>query len=521
VFYRRIIVFVFILLAQLVWPSPSIAEQQVPSGFRLDSHEQLADGLEHLVLKRSDPPLVVHIARISPQAQVALRVVLSNEAVAGPEPRKELTSSMCIRVQCLAAVNGDFSIVETGEPLGGVVAAGEPIRSPNRSHHQLTVSSDSTLHAGTLDWSATLMPSDLRPVTIAGMNVPRSENQVVVYTSDYGPSTDTNEYGAELVAEIVDPPPPLHVGQTAQVRLTDFRDGQGNSSIPTGGIVLSGHGSGERLLRELWAKSEQGTVSKQALLRFDTSPDAVESVGGTPILLRDGKVWVSDEPEGLVGSHHPRTLAAWNAEGFIWLVTVDGRQPGYSVGMKLVEAAEFLLGLGATEAINLDGGGSTTFVVRGAVRNRPSDRAIRRGGDEFIVPIPSQGERVIGNVERPRPIAIAIVAKNASLAGSRPTLEIALPRRTIDAPTPEDTDAGSSLFQALPALVNARSNDPNQSLALIAAIANSLVMALLLLRVTRLKKEYEPQKARRRKSSFRSGYRGQLPPNPLPSSCPS
>lgn len=488
-FYRRSIVFLFILLAQLFWASPTLAAQQIPSGYRLESHEQLAEGLEHLTLKRSDPPLVVHIARISPQAPVALRVVLSNEAVAGPEPRKELTSSMCVRVQCLAAVNGDFSVVESGEPLGGVVAAREPIRSPNGLHHQLTVSSDSALHAGTMQWSATLMPSDLRPLTLGGLNVSRLENQIVVYTSDYGPSTDTNEHGAELVAEIINPVGPLQVGQTAHVRLAEFRHGQGNTRIPAGGLVLSGHGSGERLLADLWARAEKGAVSKHALLRFETTPDSVESLGGTPILLREGKVWVKDEPGGLVGGHHPRTLAGWNSEGVIWLVTVDGRQPGYSVGMKLVEAAEFLLALGATEAINLDGGGSTTFVVKGSVVNRPSDRAVRRGGDEFIVAIPWESERVVGNVERPRPVAIAIVAKHTSIAGANqlPSLEIQLPpRATIDAAVPEATDAGSNLFRSLPALVGQRSSNPSQSLAIAAALANSAVLALLLLRLTRL-----------------------------------
>lgn len=63
-------------------------------------------------------------------------------------------------------------------------------------------------------------------------------------------------------------------------------------------------------------------------------------------------------------------------------MTIDGRQPPFSDGMTLVELAELFRSLGATGAINLDGGGSTTMVVRHGDRqilaNRPSDRTGER-----------------------------------------------------------------------------------------------------------------------------------------------
>jgi exopolysaccharide biosynthesis protein len=116
-----------------------------------------------------------------------------------------------------------------------------------------------------------------------------------------------------------------------------------------------------------------------------------EAVGGFPVLVRD-----SSEVPGLDSAgaatfgtvRHPRTLVAAGAGGRrLMLVTVDGRQPGYSVGMTLREAAQLARDLGATEAINLDGGGSTAMAVRRAdgrveVVNRPSD---------------PQGERPVGN----------------------------------------------------------------------------------------------------------------------------
>ena len=67
------------------------------------------------------------------------------------------------------------------------------------------------------------------------------------------------------------------------------------------------------------------------------------------------------------------------------LVTVDGRQPGYSEGMTLTEFARLFLALGCTDAMNLDGGGSTTMVVRGKIVNSPSDGRERKVGSALAL----------------------------------------------------------------------------------------------------------------------------------------
>jgi exopolysaccharide biosynthesis protein len=81
-------------------------------------------------------------------------------------------------------------------------------------------------------------------------------------------------------------------------------------------------------------------------------------------------------------TRHPRSAVGWRGDGTLLLVVVDGRQGDYSVGMSLSELTELFRSLGAVEALNLDGGGSTTLVVGGAVANRPSD---------------PQGERPVAN----------------------------------------------------------------------------------------------------------------------------
>jgi exopolysaccharide biosynthesis protein len=70
------------------------------------------------------------------------------------------------------------------------------------------------------------------------------------------------------------------------------------------------------------------------------------------------------------------------------IATVDGRQPGVSVGMSLAELASLLLEFGASDAINLDGGGSTTMVVNGKLVNSPSDQTGERPVSDAILILP-------------------------------------------------------------------------------------------------------------------------------------
>jgi hypothetical protein len=99
-------------------------------------------------------------------------------------------------------------------------------------------------------------------------------------------------------------------------------------------------------------------------------------IGGYPELLDAGypvgDLLVSENP-GFAASRHPRTAVGVGPGGVLWIVVVDGRQGEYSLGMTLPELATLFESLGATEALNLDGGGSSVMVVRGRMLSHPSD----------------------------------------------------------------------------------------------------------------------------------------------------
>ena len=89
-----------------------------------------------------------------------------------------------------------------------------------------------------------------------------------------------------------------------------------------------------------------------------------------------------------VVSRQPRTLVGVRGDGRLLLVTVDGRRPGWSAGVTLLEAARLMRSLGARSALNLDGGGSSSMVVRGELVNRPSDPTGERPVSDGVFVLP-------------------------------------------------------------------------------------------------------------------------------------
>jgi exopolysaccharide biosynthesis protein len=115
---------------------------------------------------------------------------------------------------------------------------------------------------------------------------------------------------------------------------------------------------------------------------------ARDGVGGAGLLLLDGRVfdhWAEERiAQGFETTRHPRTMIGEDGTS-IWLVAVDGRQPLHSLGMSFRELQGLAARLGLRSALNLDGGGSTTMVIRGAVVNHPSDQTGPRAVSDAIV----------------------------------------------------------------------------------------------------------------------------------------
>ncbi|MFG2596350.1 phosphodiester glycosidase family protein [Streptomyces sp. NPDC048462] len=149
--------------------------------------------------------------------------------------------------------------------------------------------------------------------------------------------------------------------------------------VPPAGRTLVGTGTGAAWLRRHATPGRTLTVASRLTDAEGRQVDLAHAslLGAGPALVRSGRAWINTTANGVSAAaartRSPRTVAGIRPDGTLLLVVLDGRRPGVSEGASLAEAAAILLSLGAEDAMNLDGGGSSTMVVLDRVRNSPTD----------------------------------------------------------------------------------------------------------------------------------------------------
>jgi len=347
----------------------------------------VARGIEHLRITRGHKseneatgPWLINLLKIDLK-QVDLRIAHALDEGVG----LETTSSMAARYAASAAVNaGFFRTTGTyrGESSGVLVLAGKLISEPieGRAAFGLIKSSKGAeIIFGHLKFSGYVESVRGRRLATSGLNRPRAADELIVYTPEFHRTTLTTPDGIEVIVR--------------RTRIIRIRDGEGSSGIPLDGFVISACGSAREWVL---ANLRVGSVVRLSSKLVPVESEMTESwkrasfiVGGGPQLIKDARVAITFEAEKIaptfVSDRHPRTAIARLADGRVIVATVDGRQPGVSAGMSLPELADLLLEFSATEAINLDGGGSTTMVVNGKLANKPSDQTGERPVSDAIL----------------------------------------------------------------------------------------------------------------------------------------
>jgi hypothetical protein len=358
----------------------------------LPEARQLAPGiaLYHVTtptLVTPPEPMSVWLLRLDP-ARIALRGVLANDEVMGTE----VVSSIAERHGAVAAVNAGF-FLPNGDPAGVLTLDGRLISDTRRPRGAVGISRDARgvkLVYARLKATAALTIGDganKGRVEIDGVDTTRLRDKLMLFTPSYNEDTDTAGSGLEWVLDRLQ-------GKTPQpLRVVSGPHRGGKTKIPAGGFVLSFGGTKR--------PAALARLKRGARASIDITYDPVEGepepwasaqdiVGGAGLLIRNGRDvedWgIEAFNKGFAEGRHPRTLIGDAPDGTIWLVTVDGRQPQLSVGMTLEELRTVAHRLGLANALNLDGGGSTTMWVRGAVVNSPSDAAgPRKVSDALLV----------------------------------------------------------------------------------------------------------------------------------------
>jgi Phosphodiester glycosidase/SPOR domain len=336
----------------------------------------------------------------------------------GKVTQRETVSSVAAKAGSLVGVNGGFFVTSDADGVqgtqsalgayGGVLesmAAGSRaalvLGDGGRRDRVANLSTTVTARAGGSHYAVqgvNRVPGTVRDCGRPGTFPTELPVQDVTCTERDDLVLFTPEFGA-----------PLPAGPGTQAVL----DGAGRvvsvgtrgGSVPAGGTVLQGVGAAADWLTAHARAGRGVTVAEDirdtAGRRVVLGPrDSI--VSAAPMLVRDGRIDIDAAGEGVVdpadlsfgyawaNNRQPRTMAGVDARGRLLLVTVDGRQKGGSEGFTISEAAAFMRSLGAVQALNLDGGGSTAMAVNGRLVTNPSDSTGERPVGDTIQILPSR-----------------------------------------------------------------------------------------------------------------------------------
>lgn len=310
----------------------------------------VTDGVKHIKLTKyyNGRPVRINVVEIDFKLANNLEItpVLSSNSTL--KSRKTI-STIAKNNDAIVALNGTYFKPQSGVPLGTLMINKKMYTGPIYDRVALGIFDDG-FDIARVQLNASIKGSG-KTVKVDNINQPRMlSTHVLVYTPQWGKySPAAPKYGVGL--QVID---------------NKITKASANAvEIPQNGFVISGPKS------ILYALLEK----KDVKLSLNTIPDwqgVKHIISGGPYLVKNGEVYVDMTAQklGAIGGRNPRSAIGYTSDNNIILVAVDGRE-GSSIGMTLMELANFMQSIGCVGAINLDGGGSTVMYVNGKVVNNP------------------------------------------------------------------------------------------------------------------------------------------------------
>ena len=309
----------------------------------------VALGVKHIKLTKtiSGRPVRINVVEINQKLNPNLQInpQLSSSRLAS----KSTITTLARKNNSLVAINGTYFKPQTGVPLGTLMINGKMYTGPIYNRVAMGIFEDG-FDMARLEFNAQVK-SFKGNIKVDNINQPRMlSTHVIVYTPEWGSfAPPSPKYGKQIAVEN---------GKIVSI-------GTQAMPIPHNGYVIVG--PNERLAKLYKAKL--------VALDIKTIPnwDNVKHIiSGGPYLVKNGEIFVdmTEQKLGAIGGKNPRTAIGYTQDGNFIMVAVDGRE-GASVGLTLKELAWFMKSIGCTNAMNLDGGGSTVMYVNGRVVNMP------------------------------------------------------------------------------------------------------------------------------------------------------
>ncbi len=310
----------------------------------------VTSGVKHIKLTKyySGRPVRINVVEVDMKLAKDLELTPALSSDSTLKSRRTITT-IAKNNNAIVALNGTYFKPQTGVPLGTLMINQKMYTGPIYDRVAMGIFENS-FDIARIQLNATLKGSG-KTIAVNNINQPRMlSTHILVYTPEWGKySPAAPKYGVGL--QVID---------------NKITKASANAvEIPQNGYVISGPKS---ILYALLDK-------KDVELSIKTNPDwdgVKHIISGGPYLVKNGEVFVDMTAQRLqaIGGRNPRSAIGYTKENNFIFVAVDGRE-GSSIGMTLMELANFMQSIGCVGAINLDGGGSTVMYVNGRVVNKP------------------------------------------------------------------------------------------------------------------------------------------------------
>ncbi len=284
-------------------------------------------------------------------------------------------------------MNADFFSFQTGVPMSNTIIDGRVYTKDSSWLWGIGFRKDGTAFTAKFPISTTISTQDGSYFTVECINKYRQPYALYLYTNDFADNTHSPDWGRDVILGSVSGDITLGGSITAVVE--EIADHDGSVPIPEGKMVLSVSAEAAQDIKDrlnCLVPGQTITITTNAAESAELWNEAEYAVGCT-----GGKLLTNGQPDFEDESAAPRSAIGIKPDGTVIFYTIDGRQSGYSYGIRKETLAKRLLELGCTEAINLDGGGSTTMgaVTPGTtdfkIVNSPSDGGQRSCANFFFL----------------------------------------------------------------------------------------------------------------------------------------
>lgn len=334
--------------------------------FEEKSSDRLGGGLSLTKIRRGTGhgPVQMWVVKLDPKDGWRVRVAPGGYSVM----QRARPTRLAARHKALLAINGGFFAFD-GAAVGTVLINGEWIRLPWNGRTAVGFTNSGKAKIGNLKAYASAQFSGGQKLNLRDLNGWPDKGYVSALTTRFGAFYKLRPGETAVIVE---------AGKVVS------RPGGGGVSIPKDGFVLIASGGARPYLE----KVKLGETAKLNIYAPGWN-GITTALGGGPRLVNNSQIQVTAEEENfrpdVKNGTGPRTAFGIDAQGRYILLIVDGRQPYYSTGLTLTELAYTMQKLGAVDAMNLDGGGSTAMAVRGKLVNRPSDGSERSVSNALLV----------------------------------------------------------------------------------------------------------------------------------------